>query len=323
MFRSRAVFAASTGIFVSALIFGAACRRDEIVFQPYASTVAALTEDLKGLPEFQNKSLFNFKNLSKDTILEAAGGYKVHLSETDLIFADAAGRAVPCSTCPDLTIEMETAPSSGAIIAKGLHTTDTSGQLLNAAGTLSFLARCQGNSLMLQPQKYIAVTGPDVLPVDRFFLYNAPVVSVGQNFSGWNGTGQEATIIQSSSNPSISGFQTELRQTGWLGVCRFLNKPVKPFYVLLPAEYSADNTKVYFVLKNQVAVAPMTFISGQHFFRYDFAPLDAEAQIVTVSKMQDGWHYARKDVILQHQSSVTIFPKAVSQSDLIKQLNVL
>lgn len=319
----KSAFTAGTAIFLGTLLATTGCHKDEVVFQAYTATAALLTTDLGSIREFQNKSSFTFKGLDKDTVLAVEGGYHLTLLHADSLFADAAGRPVPCSTCPELTLETETAAAPGVLIAKNLHTLDGSGQLLTTAGTIGLQARCQGQALQLQPQRYIIVNGPHVLPTDKFFLYNAASRLMGQPFNGWSGTGQEATIIQSSSNPSMLGFQTEMRQTGWLGVCRPLNRPVTPFYVSLPVEYSDANTQVYLVLKGQTGVAPLKYVEERHFFRYDFAPLDLEAQVVTVSKMQDGWHYGRRDVYPQQQKSVTLIPKLVSETDLIKQLNAL
>jgi len=297
----------------------AGCRKDEITFIAYTPTAESLNTVLMSAPAFQSTSAFNFSGAVPDTILSTADGYKVHLTDTETLFADDSGKLVPCSSCNTLRVEIESATQRGTIIAKGLSTLDASGRLLEAGGTLKFSANCQGKKLQLHNNRSLKVEGPEITSNDKFFLFEAP--DFGNSiFGGWSSTGQEAIPVQSTSS---TAFSVELKQLGWLNLGRYLPGATRACYALLPAEYSGDNTRVYFVSKKEVAVAPMIYVADKRFFRLNTAPLNSPAQIVTISKMSNGWRFFRKDIDLNTQTSFGIIPKEVTEKQLIEQLAAL
>ena len=94
------------------------CRKDVEEFLPYVPTQEDLNQLLIQVPSSSTHAVFPFGGSIPDTTLTTASGVRVFLADTENLFADDSGTPVPCSTCPNLKVEVNTVLRKGDLISR-------------------------------------------------------------------------------------------------------------------------------------------------------------------------------------------------------------
>lgn len=269
------------------------CRRDVEEFQPYAPTTSELSALLSNrVPQAAAVSTFTLSNLATDKVLETSAGVQVFLVDTDQLFGEqGSGIPVPCSTCPDLKIEVTEVFNKGEILARGLHTVADSGKVFESAGMVQIKAHCGGKTLELLPGRNLKVHIPSVPTAADFWVFGQG--SVVNN--PWNSSTQPVYEAEwPAANGSIQvGHELLLGRLGWSAAGRFLDDPVSSFCIQMPTGFGEQNTLSYVVFKDRQVVIPLGFDLGKNLFCFSRMPVGFLIQPVAVSKLGNHFYLGK------------------------------
>ncbi|MFN0036836.1 MAG: hypothetical protein ACKVUS_17380 [Saprospiraceae bacterium] len=259
------------------------CRKDSEKFQPYPPSAQELSNLFaQQVPDAATRSIFALHYLTADTVLKAPNGARFFLIDTDHLFADAAtGAPVPCSTCPDLKVEITQVLDKSDIVAWGLHTVGDSGTLFESGGMVRVTATCNGQPLTLLPDRTLKIQLPNNDPQNGFFVFykNQP--------EEWGMSSQEVFEAEwpASNGGTQSGYELLLKNMGWAACGQLLTDSTASLCIELPSGFADQNTLAYIVFKNQQVVAPLHFNLSQNKFCYQKTPTGFPLQLVAVSKL--------------------------------------
>ncbi len=265
------------------------CRKDVEQFEPYAPSAQALSNLLaEQVPSSSTHSTFALNNLATDKVLETSNGTRVFLIDTDHLFADAAsGLPVLCSICPDLKIEVTEVFDKSDMVARGLFSVLDDGTLFESGGMVSVTVTCNGDPLVLLPDRTLKIQVPNASTQNGFFVFNQNVsISTGKR---WTMNNQEVFEAEwpVSNGTTLHGYELLVKNLGWSAAGQILTDPVSLFCVQLPSGFGGQNTLAYLVFKNQQVVAPLEFDLGKNKFCYPKAPIGFQVQLAAVSKLGD------------------------------------
>lgn len=269
------------------------CRKDVEEFQPYAPSATELSALLSDrVPQSAAVSTFALSNLATDKVLETSSGVQVFLVDTDFLFAkQGSGIPVPCSTCPDLKIEVTEVFRKGEILARGLHTVGDSGKVFESAGMVQIKAHCSGQALELQPGRSLKVHLPSVNTSDDFWVFGQDSGTTNP----WNISTQPVYEAEwpAANGSTHSGYELQLISLGWSAAGRFLKDPVSGFCIQMPTGFGEQNTLSYVVFKDRQVVIPLQFDLGKNLFCFPKMPVGYLVQPVAVSKLGDQFYLGK------------------------------
>ncbi len=300
------------------------CREDVEEFRPYTPTQEDLGVLLSQTPGASTHTVFQFGGSIPDTTLTTASGVRVFLADTENLFADDAGTPVPCSTCPDLKVEVTVMLSKGDLIARGVPTTTAPGKnVLESAGVVYVQAYCQGKPLQLRDLRYVKVQIPANDQV-TMTLYDG-VVDDQEKLAGWSASADDAfwAVWPVADGGTRTGYELIARHLGWSNCARPVVEQSSPFCVTLPAQFSALNTQVYLVFENKLAVAELSGNDQSSKFCFPEAPLGHPVRVVAVSKT--GGQYWLTNYFTEIGSNVelNLSPQPMLEQEVINFLKAL
>lgn len=269
------------------------CRKDVEEFQPYAPSATELSALLSDrVPQAAAVSTFALSNLASDKVLETSAGVQVFLVDTDQLFVkQGSGIPVPCSTCPDLKIEVTEVFKKGEILARGLHTVSDSGRAFESAGMVQITARCNGQLLELLPGRQVKVHLPSASTTDDFWVFEQGAEASGR----WTFVSQPVYEAEwlSASGSTQRGYELLLDQLGWSAAGRFLESPASSFCIQMPTGFGEQNTLSCVVFKDRQVVIPLQFDLGKNLFCFPLMPVGYLVQPVAVSKLGDQFYLGK------------------------------
>lgn len=275
------------------LLAALGCRKDVDTFQPYAPTATELGALLSDrVPSSATVSTFSLSNLSNDKVLETASGVQVFLVDTDQLFAkEGSGIPTPCSTCPDLKIEVIEVLDKGDMIARGLHTIGDSNKVFETAGMIRVKANCSGQALELLPNRTLKVNLPKANTSADFWVFDRTT----EDTKPWNISPRQVYEAEwpTANGATQSGYELLLSQLGWSAAGRFIPDQTSSFCIQMPTGFGEQNTLTYVIFKNQQVVLPMTFDLGKNLFCYPKMPVGYQVQTVAVSKLGDQFYLGK------------------------------
>jgi len=263
------------------------CRQDVEEFNPYAPSVQEIGNLLvQQIPGATVKTAFVASNLTTDRVLETENGTRVFLIDTDHLFANSStGVTVPCSTCPDLKIEVTEVFDKSDIVARGLNTVTEDGTLFESGGMVLVTATCNGQALSLLPDRTLKIQLPNNNTQSGFFVFDRP--ESANTVPAWTVSSQEVFEAEwpKSNGETQKGYELLVKKLGWVVCGRPLSDPLTSFCIELPSGFGGQNTLAYLVFKNQQIVAPLQFDLGQNKFCFHKVPVGYQVQLVSVSKL--------------------------------------
>lgn len=269
------------------------CRKDVEEFQPYAPSATELSALLSDrVPPSAAVSTFTLSNLATDKVLETSAGVQVFLVDTDQLFAKkGSGIPVPCSTCPDLKIEVTEVFKKGDILARGLHTIGDSGKVFESAGIIQIKAHCSGQELELLSGRSLKVHIPNANTTADFRVFE----QVSETNNPWKISNQPVFEAEwpAANGATQIGYELLLGQLGWSAAGRFLADPVSGFCVQMPTGFGEQNTLSYVVFKDRQVVIPLTFDLGKNLFCFPKMPVGYLVQPVAMSKLGDQFYLGK------------------------------
>jgi len=255
-------------------------------FNPYAPSVQEIGNLLaQEIPGASVKTAFVASNLTTDRVFETQNGTRVFLIDTDHLFANANGATVPCSTCPDLKIEVTEVFDKSDIIARGLNTVTEEGTLFESGGMVLVTATCNSQPLSLLPDRTLKIQLPNSNTQSGFFVFDR--TESANTVPAWTNSSQEVFEAEwpKSNGTTQKGYELLVKNLGWAACGRPFSDPITSFCVELPSGFGGQNTLAYLVFKNQQIVAPLQFDLGQNKFCFHKVPIGFQVQLVSVSKL--------------------------------------
>ncbi len=269
------------------------CRKDVEVFQPYAPSATELSALLSDrVPHSAAVSTFTLSNLASDKVLETSAGVQVFLVDTDQLFAKAgSGIPVPCSTCPDLKIEVTEVFKKGEILARGLHTISDSGWAFESAGMVQIKAQCNGQALELLPGRTLKVHLPSVNTSDDFWVFGQG----SDTNKAWKTGFQPVYEAEwpAANGATQRGYELLLSELGWSAAGRFLEGPASSFCIQMPIGFGEQNTLSCVVFEDRQVVIPLQFDLGKNLFCFPLMPVGYLIQPIAVSKLGDQFYLGK------------------------------
>ncbi|TNE64240.1 MAG: hypothetical protein EP344_03900 [Bacteroidetes bacterium] len=302
------------------------CRKDVEEFRPYTPTQEDLSQLFWQVPDASSHTVFPFGGSIPDTTLTTASGVRVFLADTENLFADDAGTPVPCSTCPDLKIEINTVLDKGDMISRGVLTTEhPDARILESAGIVEVRVTCNGQALELLPDRYIKVQIPADEVKNNMEVFTGSL-DVSQQWAGWTSTGTEAFWAEwllPGNGAQQSGYELILDRLGWNSCARPLPGSSSSFCVQLPEQFTALNARVYLVFENLPAVVELKGTDNSSAFCYPEAPVGYPIRVVTIGKT--GGQYWLSSTFTEIGTNVDMSqtPHPVEENNLLNFLTKL
>lgn len=269
------------------------CRKDVETFQPYAPSASELGSLLSArVPSTAAVSTFSLSNLATDKVLETSSGVQVFLVDTDQLFEkEGTNIVVPCSTCPDLKIEVTEVTDKSDIVARGLHTVGDSSKVFETAGMVQIKAICNGQALELMSNRNLKVHIPNANTSADFWVFEqntelskpwliTPRPVYEAEWPAANGSMQE-------------GYELLITQLGWSAAGKFIEDPSSSFCVQLPTGFGEQNTLSYVVFKDRQIVVPLEFDLGKNLFCFPKMPVGYLVQPVSISKLGESFYLGK------------------------------
>lgn len=302
------------------------CRKDVEEFHPYTPTQEDLGQLLLQVPSASSHTVFPFGGSIPDTTLTTASGVRVFLADTENLFADNSGTPVPCSTCPDLKVEVTTVLSKGDLLARNLPTATTGGQMVESTGVVYLQASCKGAPLQLDKNKgsYIKIQIPAPEVKTGMKVY-AGVVDGLSKLTNWEPTTDTAFWAEwpLSNGNKQTGYELITKQLGWSNCARPVIEQTSSFCVTLPTQFNALNTRAFLVFDNIRALAELTGNDTSSQFCFSGAPIGYPVRIVVVSKTGDQYWLVEKPWELGQNTVIPMSPLPMTDNDILSYIKSL
>lgn len=303
-------------ILLSALAWG--CRKDVEEFRPYVPTQEDLTQLFTQVPAGTTHTIFQFGGTLPDTTLTTSAGVRIFLADTEHLFEDETGTEVPCSTCPNLKIEITTVLSKGDLIARGLTTATSDSHMLESVGMVELRATCGGKPLFLQSNRYVKVQipAPEVKPDMAVF---EGVFDTDLHFTGWNQDTSKVYWADWTLPGGIiqTGYELIDTHLGWSNCARPIDEQSSSFCVTLPGQFNTLNTRVFLVFQNIRAVAELSGNDSSPVFCFSGAPLGYPVKVVAISKTGGQYWLVNHFTEIGSNVQLTLSPIPQSEKDIL------
>lgn len=300
------------------------CRKDVETFRPYPPTLDAIQQMLGQVPDGSTQTTFALNAVTDDKVLVTPAGVRVFLTDPDNLFHDANGNPVPCSTCQTLRVEITEALDKSNIIAYGVPTTATGGDLLESGGMVRIRVYCDDKPMELLSDRTIKIQIPADNPADDMTIFSGNMSN--DSFLGWNNTNIPVFQAewQNANLETVYGYELLSPQLDWINADRFVNEPATSFCIDLPENFNPQNTTAYMVVKDIRSVAFLEFNETERTFCTLHAPIGFPVRIVTVSQTADGQNWlGNHETEIGTDGTVSVEPKKVSTQQVLDFLKSL
>jgi hypothetical protein len=298
------------------------CRKDTDTHTSYGDSTTEikvfLSENIKST---NATTTFYFSRAVADTILMTPNQVRIWLADTENIFQDAAGNAVPCSTCDDLKVEVTEVLKKNDMLASNI-TTVANGELLESGGMIKLRITCNNKPLQLRVNEYIRVQLPVAnesdLVTDMKTYYGQKNAN---NAFNWVSGVKDVYNASWGFDPNkMWGYDILSDSLGWVGAGKLLNDTPAKFCVKLDPLFNDKNTLVYVTFAGKRSIAPTEGSFQNQQFCFDNMPIGYPVKIVTISKIGENWYLGKNDTETGTNSVVDMDPEEVSEIDLVDYL---
>jgi len=298
------------------------CRKDVERFKPYPVTLEDIMLLLQQVPEPATRTVFTLKGTLPDTTLRTASGVRVSLTDTEQLFSDENNAPVPCSTCQNFEIEITEAFRKGDMLALGIPTADTDGNLFESSGAVRVVVTCDGKKLHLLTGRNLKIQIPATDPKTSWKLFT----HTPSDSTRWENTQKAAFAADwlSPTGEQVKGYELITTALDWVSAG---NVPVLNgvnFCLDLPPQMNPQNTLAFLVFKDSKTIAPLEVPYNAEDFCFQNMLPGYPVRIVTVSKFGGQYLLGQKD----DETGLTpatksLEPKVMSEQALIDFLRGL
>jgi hypothetical protein len=299
------------------------CRKDEDTFTKYPVSSADLMPLLAQIPGPATKTTFTLNNLDKDTMLVAPSGIRVFLTDTDNLFVDQSGNPAACSTCQNFSVEVVEVRKKSDALARALPTTTSGGAMLEGGLMVFVEIRCNGQIWQLAPDRQIKIQLPDSNQTNGLRVYNAEFDNT--TFKGWQDASEPVYLADwysPTAGETVYGYEIFSRRLGWIFAAQPLVNQTSSFCVELPIGFSGENTQVYMIVKNKMAIAALQS-DTEAVFCFDEAPVGYLVRIVTVSQYAGQYWLGNWETEIGVNGSKDLEPKVKTEQEVLNFLRSL
>jgi len=302
------------------------CRKDKEEFHPYVPTQEDLGLLLSQAPDASSHTVFQFGGSIPDTTLTTASGVRVFLADTENLFADDTGAPVPCSTCPNLKVEVTNVLSEGDLIARGMNTESAAdSKMLESVGVVYLKVSCKGKPLALLPNRYVKVQIPASDIKNSMHVFTG-AFNDQDEWLGWTDTNSPAFWAEwpvPAPGTAQTGYEVILPQLGWNNCARPLTEQTSSFCVTLPDQFTALNTRVFLVFENVRAIAELKGTDNGSQFCFEEAPIGFTVDVVAISKTGGQYWVVRKPWETGNQVQLPLTPQPVTEQEVLAVIKSL
>jgi sulfur transfer complex TusBCD TusB component (DsrH family) len=264
------------------------CRKDSTTFSTYPPSLGEISYLLSQVPDGATTTIFNLKGNGSaipDTVLTTPGGVRVFLTDTDALLANANGTGIAVSAYTNLQVIVTEVFEKGDLLARGLTTQSTEGQLLDCTGAVNVRILYDGQTAQLRADRYLKIQFPAPSLTAGMQLYYASAGSTSTKITWEAGASNNVFWAEW---PTLSGSNTEgyeliAKQLGWVSSQKPVDGTAGTCCVRLPLQFDGDNTRVFLTLKNINALVELEAGPDRQFCA-DGIPVGYEVRTVTVSK---------------------------------------
>lgn len=319
--------------FALALAMGSGwnCRKDVEEFRPFTPSMEGVDTLLKRATASGGKIILQKGGGVPDTILATKNGIRLALKDTEKLFVDETGKAVPCSICKTFNLEMTEVARRGDAIGRGINTLTTDGRMLESGGILFLEAICDGKKLRLKGEQSLQLQIPakDPQTVLEYIKYQGIIKE--KIFIGWEKTDEKAVpgkwaTSNTGGNPTEGiGYELRTKQLDWIMLSRPITGPTKPLVIEMPQGFNGSNTQSYVVLKNKHSIAKLEFDAGKKSFIFRQMPVGEAATVVAIGRAGTKSLFGNLTIDAKNDLSLPlkIVPRETAEQQILDFLNSL
>jgi hypothetical protein len=307
------------------------CRKDVEEFRPFTPSMEGVDTILKRAMASGGKIILQKGGGVPDTIITTKNGIRLALKDTEKLFVDDAGKAVPCSTCKTFNLEMTEVARRGDAIGRGINTLTTDGRMLESGGILFLEAICDGKKLSLKGEQSLQIQIPstDLKNTPEYIKYQGIIKE--KIFIGWEKTEEKAVPVKWA-NPNTGGNQTEgsgyelkTKKLDWIMLSRPIAGATKPLVIEMPQGFNGGNTQAYVVLKSKHSIAKLEFDAPKKSFVFRQMPVGEPATVVTIGRAgtKNLFGNLAVDAKADLSLSMKIVPREATEQQILDFLNSL
>lgn len=268
----------------------------------------------------QNET-FTISATQASTIITAAG-VKIEIPANSLETTTSG------SVAGTVTVTVKTITNKGQIIASGAGANSSSSKLVSTKGCVKITASQSSQQLRLTPSSTVVVNVPDgtTAPTLQTKKFYASKITAVDSTKFWE-LGTDVSAIPTAFDAGLAKYvhKARLDSLKWLNVgAQWDSVGVTKVPVIANidgSKFTKNNTMVYLSLNGSLTVGALFEISNG-VFRISNMPVGKAANIVAIAVI-NGQYYTAVQSITISSTAVNLNMQAVSQTQMISQINAL
>lgn len=122
-------------------------------------------------------------------------------------------------------------------------------------------------------------------------------------------------------NTTVTGYELTTRKIKWLNCASFTDSIMQPqrLNVVLPVNFTNNNTQVYAVFKNKKTVLGLKADFASRTFYFPKIETGTELNIISISKLGNEYYWANRSLTVQNSNLISLVP----EQKTITQINTL
>jgi hypothetical protein len=124
---------------------------------------------------------------------------------------------------------------------------------------------------------------------------------------------------------SISGYELFCKRFDWINCDKFTDttNPRTTVSVILPVNFTNNNTAVYLVFKDIMSVVRMYANIANRLFYSNKVPINSDVIIVSISKIGDNFYLGTKETTVTKNLVVRLSPEKKTKKEIDDYINSL
>ena len=323
-----------TAFYICLILLAAACKKETsnefLVDNNNPVNDTAWTSSLK--TDAPVKQLTNLLSPAAATAtINAATGGSISFGQGVTVTFPANFLGAGITT--DVQVSLSYLKSKGDMIRFGRPTTSNN-RILISGGAFNITVTRNGQAAELAPDKKFSISYTNVLatPTMGIFFGDTAVNNPGTVFtdSTWvppadTSNGTVTTYEQQDSSGLILGYEILSKKFHFINCDQFADSSQArgKVSVILPANFTNNNTAVFAVFKNQLSVVSLYADISNHLFLNDRIPSGTAITIVTITKLGDNLYLGTQEVTVSQNTVTNITPSIKSVADISSFLDNL
>jgi hypothetical protein len=192
-------------------------------------------------------------------------------------------------------------------------------RILESGGAFNIRVSQNGKQLKIAPQKFIIIRyrNSKTDPHMNIFYGDTTVTNL-DNFTWVPADSQRV-------NTWGDGYELFCKRFNWINCDKFIDttNPRTTVSVILPVNFTNNNTAVYLVFKNIMSVVRMYANFANRLFYSNNVPINSNVTIVSISKIGDNFYLGTKETTVTKNLVVRLSPGKKTKKDIDDYINSL